>query len=189
MTNKTSTSIEQDPRWQAIVKRDAAFDEAFVYAVKTTGIYCRPSSASRRPKPENVLFFASAEEAEAQGFRPSKRARQDQGSTLSRHVELIAAACRTIEQAETEPSLDDLATSASLSPFHFHRIFKTISGMTPKKYAQAHRAQKISNRLQNDDSVTHAIYESGFNSSSRFYEASQKILGWYESFRLQKRRQ
>ena len=179
MKTKTSsqlTATEQDPRWQAVINRDPAFDGQFVYAVKTTRIYCRPSSPTRLPKPENVEFFNLAEEAEARGYRPSKRILQDQSSTRSRHVDMIAGACRDIEFAETEPSLETLANNAGLSPFHFHRVFKTVTGMTPKKYAQAHRAEKVRNKLKNDGSVTDAIYEAGFNSSSRFYEASRKTL-------------
>ena len=177
MNNKTSLPVEEDPRWQAVIQRNRAFDDEFVYAVKTTGVYCRPSSPSRRPKPENVIFFSSAAEAEANGFRASKRTLQDQSSTQTRHVELIAKACRAIEQAEAEPSLETLADMTGLSPFHFHRVFKAITGMTPKKYAQAHRAEKVRDELNTDHSVTSAIYEAGFNSSSRFYESSQKILG------------
>ena len=147
MDNKTSLLIEEDPRWEAVIQRNPAFDDRFVYAVKTTGIYCRPSSPSRHPKPENVIFFSSPEEAEAHGFRPSKRIQQDQGSTNSRHIKLISRACWQIEQADTEPSLDALAASARLSSFHFHRVFKAITGMTPKKYAQVHRAQRVHNEV------------------------------------------
>lgn len=180
MNSKTAERIlttENDPRWQAVVERNPAFDDQFVYAVETTGVYCRPSSPSRRPKPENVVFFASAAEAEAHGFRSSKRTRQDQGSTKSRHIKLISKACWQIEHADTAPGLEALADTAGLSPFHFHRVFKAVTGMTPKKYAQVHRAQKVHDELSNSNSVTDAIYDAGFNSSSRFYESSQKILG------------
>ncbi len=132
-------SIEHDPRWAAVVARDPRADGQFVYAVKTTGIYCRPSSLARLPKPQNVEFFDTAELAEAAGYRPSKRASKDQND--AQHAAIIAAACRQIEACETLPALDSLAASAGLSPFHFHRVFKAATGLTPKAYATAHRSR------------------------------------------------
>ncbi|WP_079254094.1 bifunctional DNA-binding transcriptional regulator/O6-methylguanine-DNA methyltransferase Ada [Endozoicomonas arenosclerae] len=177
MKSDSPYPIEKDPRWKAVIERNGDFDDEFVYAVKTTGVYCRPGSPSRLPKPENVVFFDNAPAAEAQGFRPSKRYLQDQAAITRKHTELIARACQQIEKSETEPALHDLARDAGLSAYHFHRVFKSITGITPKKYAQAHRAQKIRNELKPDTSVTDAIYEAGFSSSSRFYEFSGKMLG------------
>ncbi|MEB2651013.1 bifunctional DNA-binding transcriptional regulator/O6-methylguanine-DNA methyltransferase Ada [Pseudomonas siliginis] len=168
-------SIEHDPRWAAVVARDPRADGQFVYAVKTTGIYCRPSSLARLPKPQNVEFFDTAELAEAAGYRPSKRASKDQND--EQHAAIIAAACRQIEACETLPALDSLAASAGLSPFHFHRVFKAATGLTPKAYATAHRSRKLRARLADGGSVTDALYDAGFNSNSRFYESADQLLG------------
>lgn len=168
-------SIEHDPRWAAVVARDPGADGQFVYAVKTTGIYCRPSSLARLPKPQNVEFFDTAELAEAAGYRPSKRASKDQND--AQHAAIIAAACRQIEACETLPALDSLAASAGLSPFHFHRVFKAATGLTPKAYATAHRSRKLRARLADGGSVTDALYDAGFNSNSRFYESADQLLG------------
>ncbi|UST77477.1 bifunctional DNA-binding transcriptional regulator/O6-methylguanine-DNA methyltransferase Ada [Pseudomonas siliginis] len=168
-------SIEHDPRWAAVVARDPRADGQFVYAVKTTGIYCRPSSLARLPKPQNVEFFDSAELAEAAGYRPSKRASKDQSD--AQHAAIVAAACRQIETCETLPALNSLAATAGLSPFHFHRLFKAATGLTPKAYATAHRSRKLRARLADGGSVTDALYDAGFNSNSRFYESADQLLG------------
>lgn len=165
-----TTATQDDPRWAAVLARDSAVQPGFVYAVRTTGVYCRPGSLSRLPRPENVEFFDSAAEAEAAGYRPSARAAADQAAR-------VAQACRTIEQAEQLPNLDQLASQAGLSPYHFHRVFKAITGLTPKAYASAHRASKVRQRLTDDTSVTDALYDAGFNANSRFYEASNAMLG------------
>ena len=175
ITNRAK-GITKDPRWAAIVARDPAADGQFVYAVKTTGIYCKPSSGSRLPKPENVEFFATAKAAEAAGYRPSTASNQT--TLASEHAELVAQACRTIEAAETAPGLDALAKAARMSPFHFHRVFKDVTGLTPKSYASAHRARRMRERLNGSRaSITNAIYDAGFNSNSRFYEVSDRVLG------------
>lgn len=166
-----------DPRWAAVLARDPRADGQFVYAVKTTGIYCRPSSLARLPKPQNVEFFDTAEQAEAAGYRPSKRASKDQSEVSIQHAATVAAACRQIESAETLPALNELAETAGLSPFHFHRVFKAVTGLTPKGYASAHRSRRVRERLANGGSVTEALYDAGFNSNSRFYEAADQLLG------------
>ena len=169
---------EHDPRWAAILARDPQADALFVYGVKTTGVYCRPSSASRLPRPENVEFFETPQQAEAAGYRPSKRATGDQTQRAARHAELVANACRQIEHAETPPSLDQLAQQAGLSPFHFHRVFKAVTGLTPKAYADAHRANAVRTSLaRGSSSVTEAIFDAGFNANSRFYEHADAMLG------------
>ncbi|KMT52866.1 bifunctional DNA-binding transcriptional regulator/O6-methylguanine-DNA methyltransferase Ada [Pseudomonas fildesensis] len=168
---------EQDPRWTAILARDPKADVLFVYGVKTTGVYCRPSSASRLPRPENVEFFDTPQLAEAAGYRPSKRAAGDQTQLAAHHAQLVASACRQIELAETPPSLKDLAQQAGLSPFHFHRVFKSVTGLTPKGYAGAHRSRKMRDGLKDQRSVTQALYDAGFNSNSRFYESANQLLG------------
>jgi AraC family transcriptional regulator of adaptative response/methylated-DNA-[protein]-cysteine methyltransferase len=176
-TRSTRIITENDPRWAAVVARDPKADGQFVYAVKTTGIYCNPSSLARLPKPHNVEFFDSAEQARAAGYRPSKRAAKDQSELAAQHAATVAAACRQIERAETLPTLGDLAEAAGLSSFHFHRVFKAVTGLTPKGYADAHRSRKVRERLADGGSVTDALYDAGFNSNSRFYEAADQLLG------------
>jgi AraC family transcriptional regulator of adaptative response/methylated-DNA-[protein]-cysteine methyltransferase len=178
-TTLTHSSYATDEdRWQAVLTRDVAADGHFVYAVRTTGVYCRPSSSARLPKRENVEFFDNADAAEAAGYRPSRRARGDQTSAAAERVALVAQACRLIEAAETPPNLDELAAQAGMSPFHFHRVFKAETGLTPKGYSSAYRARKLREELSAADaSVTDAIYGAGFNSNSRFYETSEQLLG------------
>lgn len=170
-------TTEQDPRWAAILARDSKADTLFVYGVKTTGVYCRPSSVSRLPRPENIEFFDTPAQAEAAGYRPSKRAAGDQTQRAAQDAQRVADACRHIEQADIPPNLNTLATLAGLSPFHFHRIFKAITGLTPKGYASAHRSQKVRNGLKAKQTVTDALYDAGFNSNSRFYESADQLLG------------
>jgi AraC family transcriptional regulator of adaptative response/methylated-DNA-[protein]-cysteine methyltransferase len=172
-----TTLVEHDPRWARVLARDASADGQFVYAVKTTGVYCQPSSASRLPRPENVEFFDSPADAEAAGYRPSRRASPDQTTVRAQQAALVAQACRRIEAADTPPTLEALAQDAGLSPYHFHRLFKSVTGLTPKAYADAHRARKLRAQLGRGSSVTEAIYDAGFNASSRFYEASDNVLG------------
>ena len=178
MTSQTTKiTTENDPRWTAVVARDPRADGQFVYAVKTTGIYCNPSSLARLPKPQNVEFFDTPELAQAAGYRPSKRAAKDQSDVTAQHAATVAAACRHIESAENLPTLNELAESAGLSSFHFHRVFKAVTGLTPKGYATAHRSRKVRERLMEGGSVTDALYDAGFNSNSRFYEAADHLLG------------
>lgn len=176
-TSDKCTDITQDPRWAALVARDPTADGQFVYAVRTTGVYCRPSANSRLPHPENVEFFATAAEAEAAGYRPGRRMTADRSTQAAQHAAVIADACRFIEVSEAEPSLNELAGRIGMSPFHFHRVFKATTGVTPKEYAAAHRARKVRSRLTRDASITDTIYEAGFNSNSRFYETATERLG------------
>lgn len=174
----TNLSVENDPRWSAVLRRDPAFGDAFVYAVKSTGIYCRPTCAARRAKPEHVVFHATWKEAERAGFRPCRRCRPNEAASDAPLARLIAAACRRIADSDAPPSLETLAAAAKMSPSHFHRLFKSATGLTPRAYGAAHRAQRLRQGLaDNERSVTDAIYAAGFNSSSRFYAASDAILG------------
>ncbi|EIL95223.1 bifunctional DNA-binding transcriptional regulator/O6-methylguanine-DNA methyltransferase Ada [Rhodanobacter spathiphylli] len=166
-----------DPRWAALQARDAGADGSFFYSVRTTGVYCRPSCAARPARPENVAFHDSAAAAERAGFRPCKRCKPDQLSLQEQHAAMVTAACRLIENAETAPTLEQLAKPTGLSPFHFHRIFKAIAGVTPKQYAAAHRASRVRSELGRGSSVTEAIFDAGYNASSRFYESSNQLLG------------
>jgi AraC family transcriptional regulator, regulatory protein of adaptative response / methylated-DNA-[protein]-cysteine methyltransferase len=149
----------------------------FYYSVKTTGVYCRPSCAARLARPENVQFHLTCEDAEKAGFRPCKRCKPDQASRVEQHAEKIASACRLIESSETPPSLELLAQRAGLSTYHFHRVFKAATGLTPKEYAAAHRDNLVRKSLHKSDTVTGAIYAAGYNSNSRFYETSNQVLG------------
>ncbi|MEQ5056107.1 bifunctional DNA-binding transcriptional regulator/O6-methylguanine-DNA methyltransferase Ada [Klebsiella michiganensis] len=169
--------MTDDARWKAVIERDKAADGHFVYGVRTTGVYCLPSSAARLPKRENVSFFDTAEEAERQGYRPSKRLRQNHPELERVLAAKIAEACRYIELSESDVKLSELAKHVELSPFHFHRLFKAITGLTPKAYNNAHRGQRLRHNLEQKESVTEAMLDAGFNSSSRFYEASSALLG------------
>lgn len=169
--------VEQDPRWAVLQARDPAADANFVYAVKTTGVYCRPGGGSRLPRPENIEFFDSPEAAEAAGYRPSRRGPIGQAAVASRHAALIAQACRDIESTPGVPRLHELAERAGMSLHHFHRVFKSVTGLTPRAYASALRASQVRERLDEGASVTTAIYEAGFGSGSRFYESSSSRLG------------
>jgi len=169
--------VENDPRWQAVVARDASLQGQFVYGVRTTGIYCPPGSTARLPRPQNVEFFDTPAQAEAAGYRPSQRAIATQARLGGQHAAMVARACQHIAEAEHVPSLHDLARQANMSPWHFHRIFKSVTGLTPKGYAAAHRAQKMRQKLADPGSITDALYDAGFNSNSRFYETSDKLLG------------
>ena len=166
-----------DPRWAAVVARDRAADGEFFYSVTTTGVYCRPSCGARTARPENVSFHASAAEAERAGFRPCKRCQPDREPLGERQAALVAELCRYIESSEQPPALHDLAERAGLSAYHLHRVFKAVTGVTPKAYAAAHRAQRVRDELDRGGSVTEAIYGAGFNSNGRFYEKSGELLG------------
>lgn len=173
----TISSVTSDPRWTKVVRRDPAADGGFCYAVVTTGVYCRPSCPSRTANPENVRFFATPAAAEVAGFRPCKRCRPDDLSPARLKSARVAAACRVIEDAEEPPTLRDLAAAAGLSSFHFHRLFKAETGVTPRAYAMAARARKLRAHLGTSARVTDAIYDAGFNASSRFYAAAHDIIG------------
>jgi len=164
-------------RWEAVTRRDRAADGRFYYSVRTTGVYCRPSCGARLARRENVRFHASPAAAEKAGFRPCKRCRPNEAPLAERQAQAVAKACRMIERAEELPSLAALAKGAGMSRFHFHRVFKSITGVTPKAYADAQRARRVREALSAKSSVTEAIYDAGFNSSGRFYAASTDMLG------------
>lgn len=166
-----------DPRWRQVLARDPKADGQFFYAVKTTGVYCRPSCGARQARPENVDFYLTTAAAEAAGFRACKRCKPNQLSLLAANTAKVEQACRLIEQSENLPTLAELAEYAELSAFHFHRLFKSITGLTPKAYASAHRSQALRHKLDSKMKVTDAMYEAGYGSSSRFYASSTKTLG------------
>jgi AraC family transcriptional regulator of adaptative response/methylated-DNA-[protein]-cysteine methyltransferase len=176
--NQTGADWSSDDlRWSAVVRRDRAADNQFYYSVQTTGVYCRPSCAARLPRRENVRFHLSCEDAVRAGFRACKRCKPDEAPLIERQAALVADACRLIEIAEEQPSLDALAQSAGMSRYHFHRTFKTVTGLTPKAYAAAHRHKRVREELARSETVTEAIYGAGFNSNGRFYSTSARMLG------------
>lgn len=174
---RTPSIDVNDPRWQAVLARDAAADDDFVYGVRTTGVYCRASSPSRLPRPENVEFFDTAAQAEAAGYRPSRHYAADPRQLAEQHATQVTRACQLIETAEVEPSLKQVAAHVGMSPYHFHRVFKAATGLTPKAYANARRAHKVRRQLEQPGSITDALYKAGYNSNSRFYEDSNARLG------------
>ena len=173
----TQRLASDDPRWARVVARDRSADGAFWYSVSTTGIYCRPSCPSRTANPRNVQLYDTLAAAKATGFRPCKRCNPDGRSLEAENAAIVAKACRLIQSSEETLSLDKLASTIGLSQSHLHRLFKSVIGITPKAYAIAQRAAKIREGLASGDSVTGAIYEAGYGSSSRFYEKSAGLLG------------
>jgi len=166
-----------DPRWASVVARDPAADGKFFYAVKTTGVYCRPSCAARTANPENVTFHRTAADAARAGFRPCKRCKPDQAPRAEQHTAMVAELCRFIESAERLPTLGELAKRSGLSAYHLHRVFKDVTGLTPKGYAAAHRARRLRQELDRGATVTDAIYGAGYGSNGRFYAESDRVLG------------
>jgi AraC family transcriptional regulator of adaptative response/methylated-DNA-[protein]-cysteine methyltransferase len=184
MKTSTSNSPGRNPRlddedtlWAAVVARDPAADGRFVYSVRTTGVYCKPSCPSRRALRRNVGFFATGADAARAGFRPCRRCRPEEPGLAARRARLVERACRAIERASDPPSLERLAQAAGMSRFHFHRVFTTTTGMTPRAYAAARRAERVRAALTRRSTVTEAIYEAGFSSSGRFYGTASGTLG------------
>lgn len=176
--NARSGRTERDPRWQIVVSRDPDADGRFVFAVRTTGIYCRPSCPSRRANPANVVFYDEPGAAEAAGFRPCRRCNPKGRTVAQANAEIISEACRIIEASEELPKLDDLAARVGFSTHHFHRQFKAITGLTPREWGAAHRARRVrAELLDKENTVTEALYDAGYNANSRFYEKSNDVLG------------
>lgn len=170
------TTINDDRR-RAVDQRNRRADGTFYYAVPTTDVYNRPSCVASPPTRDPLLIFATTVEAEAAGFRPCHRCRPDQPTLHERHTAAVVRACRVIEGMHDTPSLEDLADAAGFSRFHFHRVFKAMTGLTPHSYITACRSQRMRAELSRADSVTSAIYDAGFNSNGRFYATSPEILG------------
>lgn len=169
--------LDDETFWHAVARRDARFDGLFYYAVKTTGIYCRPSCPAKRPRQAHVSFHASPEAAERAGYRPCKRCKPAEPAPQLDVTARIEKACRLIEGAESAIDLATLAQAVGLSPHHFHRQFKAALGITPKAYAAALRNDRVRAALSRGVSVTDALYEAGFGSSGRFYSAAPGALG------------
>lgn len=179
--NPARIDTRDELRWRRVVARDCASaadaEDDFVYAVKTTGIYCRCACAARTPRRENVIFFDGAKAAKAAGYRACKRCNPDGTAPSQRTLALITSACRKIEDSEEAPRLDSLAIMAGLSPHHFHRLFKTATGITPRAYWIAHRSGRLRDELARASSVTAAIHDAGFTSARQFYDISHEVLG------------
>jgi AraC family transcriptional regulator, regulatory protein of adaptative response / methylated-DNA-[protein]-cysteine methyltransferase len=170
--------LDEESCWQAVQNRDSTFDGSFIYAVHSTGVYCRLGCPSRRPRRDQVAFFNSGIEARAAGFRPCLRCHPDEPLPSSAQAELIRRACALIDAAvEAPPSLDALAHEFHLSPSHFHRLFKSATGLTPRQYAAGQRLQKFKSGVKAGQDVITALYDAGFSSSSRLYEKAASSLG------------
>jgi len=174
-TTAVTMAIEDDQRWAAVRERSHAADGQFYYSVRSTGVYCRPSCPARTPRRANVAFHPTCQEAEAAGFRPCLRCRPTEPPLIERQARAVAHACRLIDAAVDD--LDTLAQACAMSRFHFHRVFKAQTGITPKAYASARRAERLQRQLAQAPTVTAAAYDAGFNSSGRFYAASAGVLG------------
>ena len=168
------SAVDIDWAFQAFDRRDRSLDGQFVGAVKTTGIYCKPSCPARRPLRQNVEFFWTAAEAIVAGYRSCMRCKPD---AVGRNREAIAAALKLIEETEEGLSLEDLAAAVDYAPHHFHRLFKRDTGVTPAAYARALRAKRATAALDGNGSITDAIYEAGYSGPSRFYANTKGHLG------------
>ena len=170
--------MQADAQWQLVLARDAKSDGAFVYAVRSTGIYCRPSCSSRRPHRRQVVFFPLPAAAERAGFRPCRRCRPERAKPADPRIELVRRACAWLDGQEGEPAgLTALAAHLQASPFHLQRTFKRVMGISPREYHEARRMRRLKKELKKHRNVTHALYEAGFGSSSRLYEGVGAKLG------------
>jgi AraC family transcriptional regulator of adaptative response/methylated-DNA-[protein]-cysteine methyltransferase len=174
---KSPIATEDDPRWARVLARDETANGVFWFSVATTGVYCLPSCASKAANPKNVRLHDSLEDAKATGFRACKRCRSDGPSLESQNAALVERACRLIEESERLPSLGELAARVGRSESYFHRLFKATIGLTPRDYAAACRASRVREKLVSGSSVTEALFDAGFNSSGRFYEKANAMLG------------
>ena len=172
-------TINAEELWRAVEAKDPRFDGSFVFAVSSTGIYCRPSCPSRRPHRERVTFFDLPEAAEAAGFRACLRCHPKDASAIDPQVEIVRRACGLIEELQKEGSVDlnTLGMRLGVSSFHLQRTFKSIMGVTPRQYAEARRMSGFRARVREGESVTGAMYDAGFGSSSRLYERATAELG------------
>ncbi len=169
--------LDQEACWAAVIAHDASQDGKFFYSVRTTGVYCRPGCASRQPLRKNVAYYETGEAAEAAGFRPCKRCRPNEGSPADRHIAAVGRACALIRARDTLPTLAELASAAGISRFHFHRVFKQVTGATPRDWGNAHRLDRFGGRLDAGEDIAAATYAAGFGASSRAYEAAPSGLG------------
>lgn len=170
--------IEDDTRWRAVQSRDARLNGIFFYGVRSTGIYCKPSCPSRRPRREQVVFFTSPDLAESSGFRACLRCEPRRRSSPSPQVEIVLRACRAIEaHIEEAVSLKLLSAELGVNQTHLHRTFKSVTGVTPRQYAASVRLGQFKSGIKKGRGVTGAMYEAGYGSSSRLYERAGEQLG------------
>lgn len=175
---KTNNDLTTDERrWQAVETRDDGADGEFVFAVKTTGIFCRPSCSARRPLRQNVLFFSDPQGAKQAGFRPCKRCQPDSLAPERQRVERVMQACRIMEASAEPLTLDAIASRVAMSPFHFHRLFKSVVGVTPAAWQKALRTRRLRNGLSGAETVTRTVYNAGFQSGSGYYQQADAALG------------
>lgn len=175
--NRSASYASDAAKWQAVLTKDHSADGRFFFSVKTTGVYCRPSCPGRPPSRKNVVFHATAADAEAAGFRACKRCRPTGPTLAEERAAKVAKACKLVEASDEPLDLATLAKAVAMSPHHFHRVFTATTGVTPKAYTAARRNQRVRKSLTDCNSVTEAIYDAGFNSNSRFYEKSTETLG------------
>ena len=168
-------------RWDAVLARDRELDGSFVYAVRSTGVYCRPSCPSRRPRRDRVVFFERGDEARAAGFRACRRCRPDEHAAGDPWIDKIRRACAYLTSVDGHPSLARLAERVGGSPYHLQRNFKRLVGVSPREYAEACRLNKVRRGLQRGGGVTTAMVDAGYGSSSRFYERAVPKLGMLPS--------
>ena len=182
----TSPASSSDAFWRSVLAHDRAADGVFVYAVRSTGVYCRPSCPSRRPRRNQVVFFQLPEAAEREGFRECRRCKPRSVGARDLKAETVARVCREIEAriandgASSDGSritLASLAAQAAMSPHQLERAFRGVMGITPGQYADERRMSRLKSRLQKGDDVTTALYDAGFGSSSRLYERAPGQLG------------
>src|SRR6266498_579980 len=166
---------DEETCWQAVLARDPHYNGIFFYAVRSTRIYCRPTCPSRRPGRGQVVFYPSCEAAKAAGFRPCRRCLPHQAEDPA--LRLVNRAIGRIEMADTRLTLDELGSELGVSPFHLQRTFKAITGLSPRQYAAAYRANKFKSQLHDQQNITTAIYEAGYHASSRAYETTPAYLG------------
>lgn len=169
--------VSDESRWQAVETRDTRADEQFVFAVKTTGICCRPSCTARHPLRKNVLFFENVAAAVDAGFRPCKRCQPDKPAPEQQRIDRITEVCRILEASSEPIVLAELAVRVAMSPFHFHRLFKQVTGLTPHAWQKALRAKRLREQLNEGEGVTRAVFEAGYQSGSNFYQQANEVLG------------